>query len=144
MTGWAKLALLFFFLSVQAGAQSLRDPTLPPAEAGLAGPAPGGKAISPALAAMTIIVRDGRPYLAVGTRLYAQGELLGQARLERITETEVWLREGRVLRKVLQFPGIERHNASDSSKPGVVRIFVPTLNSKIEADAINSKNPTHD
>jgi hypothetical protein len=86
----------------------LRDPTLAPAQAGLLGAEPGGKAPKPVSVAMSIIVRDGRAYLAVGTRLYAQGEMLAQARIERISETEVWLREGGVLRKVSQFPGIQR------------------------------------
>ena len=57
---------------------------------------------------MTIIVRNGRPNLVVGTRLYAQGQQLGKARIERISETEVWLREGGVLRKISQFTGIQR------------------------------------
>ena len=57
---------------------------------------------------MTIIVRNERPNLVVGTRLYAQGQQLGKARIERISETEVWLREGGVLRKISQFTGIQR------------------------------------
>ncbi len=57
---------------------------------------------------MTIIVRNGRPHLVMGTRLYAQGQKLGQARIERISETEVWLREGGVLRKLPQFQSIQR------------------------------------
>jgi len=100
------IALFFCFDLAQA--QALRDPTVPPAGAGLASPAPDAKSGGVAPGAMTIIVRDGRPYLAVGTRLYAQGEKLGQARVERITETEVWLREGGVLRKMQQFPSVQR------------------------------------
>lgn len=115
MLGWRVAGIIgisLFFSFGRADAQSLRDPTLPPAEAGLASPAPGAQSLGIAPAAMTIIVRDGRPYLAVGTRLYAKGEKLGQARIERISETEVWLREGGVLRKVSQFPGIERRTVT--------------------------------
>ena len=100
-------ALAFLLPLGQLAAQSLRDPTLPPAAAGLVSPELAGKAASPE-PAMTIIVRDGRPYVAVGTRLYAQGEKIGQARIERISETEVWLRQGGLLRKVAQFPGVQR------------------------------------
>lgn len=114
MMSFGKLVLALFFLWGQVEAQGLRDPTVPPAEAGLASPAPGGR-MEPGV--MTIIVRDGRPYLAVGTRLYAQGEKLGQARVERITETEVWLREGGVLRKIQQFPGIQRSIVKSSTIP---------------------------
>ena len=100
------ISLLFSF--GRADAQSLRDPTLPPIEAGLASTLPSGKALSAEASAMTIIVRNGRPNLVVGTRLYAQGQQLGKARIERISETEVWLREGGVLRKISQFTGIQR------------------------------------
>jgi hypothetical protein len=106
---WQLAAVLLaplVFLPAQA--QGLRDPTQAPAQAGLVGTDAGGKVLKPELAAMSIIVRDGRSYLAVGTRLYAQGEKIGQARIERISETEVWLREGGVLRKVSQFNGIQR------------------------------------
>lgn len=140
----SKLALLIIFLTGQANAQGLRDPTLPPAEAGLDSNAPAGKELAVQPGSMTIIVRDGRPYLAVGTRLYAQGEKIGQTRVERITETEVWLREGAVLRKVSQFQGIERHNAGVLSKSGAGRSSVPALNSKIEPDANKPKASPRD
>ncbi|MDO8262776.1 MAG: hypothetical protein Q7T21_06080 [Gallionella sp.] len=109
--GWL-MGISLFFAFGQVGAQSLRDPTMPPAEAGFASTATGGKSLSVEPGAMTVIVRGGRPYLAVGTRLYAQGQQLGQARIERISETEVWLREGGVLRKVSQFPGVQRRTVT--------------------------------
>lgn len=102
---------LFFGLG-QVAAQSLRDPTLPPAELGLASPAPAGSVLSLEAGALTIIVRDGRRYLAVGMRLYAQGEKLGKARIERISETEVWFLEGGVLHKVSKYPGIQRRSVT--------------------------------
>lgn len=96
-----------------ADAQSLRDPTVPPAEAGLAGS--GAAGTLPAgnePGSMGVLVRDGRPYLVAGTRLYAQGQKLGAARIERISETEIWLREGGVLRKVPLFADIQRHTVT--------------------------------
>ncbi len=106
--GWL-VGIPLFFSFGQVDAQSLRDPTLPPVESGLASStAPVGNALGMETDALTIIVRDGRPYLAVGMRLYAQGEKLGKARIERISETEVWFLEGGVLRKVAKFPGIQR------------------------------------
>ena len=92
-------------LLAPAQAQALRDPTLPP----LGG---GGAPARPAAArgSWPVIVVDGRPHVAVGTRLYAEGQLLGGARIERITETEVWLRQGRELRKVPLFPGVQRNS----------------------------------
>jgi hypothetical protein len=57
---------------------------------------------------MAVVVRDGVPYLVQGTRLYAKDETIGQARIVRITETEVWLREAGQLKKIPVFSGIER------------------------------------
>lgn len=84
-------------------AQELRDPTV----------APGTQAVTPGLGTagsegMTVLVRDGKPYLVVGTRLYAVGDTVGQMRVDRITESEVWLHDGRALIKAPRFAGIER------------------------------------
>lgn len=95
-----------------ADAQSLRDPTVPPPEAGLASGAAGTLPAGNEPGSMGVLVRDGRPYLVAGTRLYAQGQKLGAARIERISETEIWLREGGVLRKVPLFAGIQRHTVT--------------------------------
>jgi hypothetical protein len=86
-------------------AQALRDPTIPPLGGGA-----GGGAAKPRAShgSWPVIVIDGRPHVAVGTRLYAEGQMLGSARIERITETEIWLREGRELRKVQNYPGVRR------------------------------------
>ncbi|MDH4451478.1 MAG: hypothetical protein QE265_12960 [Rhodoferax sp.] len=87
-----------------------RDPTLPPAAVSAAPGASAPGAPAPALAAQMhgVLVQDGQPRLVVGTRLYAVGQTVGTARLERITETEVWLREGKRLHKLPRFAGIQR------------------------------------
>jgi hypothetical protein len=92
-------------------AQGLRDPTVAPAAAGLL--EPGTATQMPALSSgsMAVVVREGVRYLVLDTRLYTRGQAIGQARLERITETEVWLREDGVVRKVQIFNGIERRPA---------------------------------
>ena len=134
------ISLLFSFGQVDA--QSLRDPTLPPVEAGLVDTAPGGKSSGTEPGAMTVIVRNGRPYLVVGTRLYAQGQKLGQARIERISETEIWLREGGVLRKVPQFPGIQRRTVTPPPKHLPPPRLAPALNREVYPN--DSKSPHHD
>jgi len=88
-------------------AQDSRDPTRPPSTVA----APAGAAVSPAElgdSGFTVIVRNGKPFLAVGTRLYAPGQKIGALKLERITETEIWLLDGKELRKIPRFPGIQR------------------------------------
>ncbi len=109
LVGWLMvISLLFVFSRVVA--QSLRDPTLPPPVAKLANVRSAETPLGIESGSITIIVRNGLPYLVIGTRLYAQGETIGPVRIDLITETEIWLREGGVLRKVSQFPGIQRHS----------------------------------
>lgn len=106
---WGGMACLALTpLLSQAQAPGLRDPTVPPLEAGLGAAAPGEQTKTLKPGSLAIIVRDGQPYVVIGTRLYATGQQLGQAHIERISETEVWLREGGVVRKISQFSGIER------------------------------------
>lgn len=106
---WLRLlCLLGFMLAVPSlGAQPLRDPTQPPGMGGAGGAAAPART---SRGAWPVVVVDGRAHVAVGTRLYAEGQMLGKARIERITETEVWLREGRELRKVPLYAGVVRRN----------------------------------
>lgn len=100
-------------LHVSAQAQD-RDPTVAPLE-GVPGAAamPGAPGAAPQ--GSSVIVRNGQPHLVVGTRLVAVGQKVGEARLERITETEIWLREGKQLTKVSRFAGIQRSPARAAS-----------------------------
>jgi hypothetical protein len=95
-------------------AQGARDPTLQPPDAGLGSQVvpnnvPGGPEPS-----LSMVVRGGVFYVVQGTRLVAQGQKLGEARIERISETEVWLRQGGVLTKRALFAGISRRTIPDA------------------------------
>lgn len=95
--------MLLPFASAQDQTPIQRDPTVAPTEV----EAGGGQA--PAAApGYAVIVQDGKPHLVVGTRLVPVGQKVGNARLERITETEIWFREGGQLRKEARFAGISR------------------------------------
>jgi hypothetical protein len=121
-----RIALLFLLGCLglpHVQAQGLRDPTIPPAAAGLGegGNSVRGTTDGDIKGPISVLVVDGRAHVVVGTRLYAQGQKLGAARIERITETEIWLREGRDLRKVSTFSGVQRRAvppvAAEASKP---------------------------
>ena len=101
----AALALLLACASLPVHAQ--RDPTQPPPEASVSS---GGAASQSPLGTdgMAVVVRNGKPFLVIGTRLYAPGQKVGQQRVERITETEVWLRDSSGLKKIPRFAGIQR------------------------------------
>lgn len=106
---WLRLSCLLGVLlaATTLGAQSLRDPTQPPGTGGAGG---AGAPARASQGSWPVVVVDGRAHVAVGTRLYAEGQMLGKARIERITETEIWLREGRELRKVPLYPGVLRRS----------------------------------
>lgn len=92
----AAAAVLLAAHAKEVGAQAMRDPTVPPAaaRAPAATPdAPGGVAAPPA-APKHLVRIDGVPYVVEGTRRRGVGDLLGSARIERITETDVWVSEG--------------------------------------------------
>ena len=107
---WMWATLLLAGLS-HGQAQTLRDPTVPPPEA-LPATAPDGQPArakgEPPPSASILIVREGQAAVVSGTRLYGQGQSIGQSNIERITETEVWFREAGTLRKVPRYAGIER------------------------------------
>ncbi|MFT7300081.1 MAG: hypothetical protein ACI89Z_000534 [Porticoccus sp.] len=104
--GWLMATAVFFALS-PVSAQSLRDPTLPPPPTELTASRLAETLLGIESGAITIIVRNGLPHLLIGTRLYAQGEKIGEVLIERITETEIWFRENTVLRKISLFPGVK-------------------------------------
>lgn len=97
------LALVAVLLANPLAAQESRDPTVAPGETGsTASQTPTG------VAGSTVVVRDGVPYVVVGTRLYAPGDRFGNMRVERISETEVLLHDGTALVRMPRFAGIER------------------------------------
>lgn len=110
--------LLTLLVAGPAAAQE-RDPTVPPAGT-YTQPAAPGVVAKPALSevdAGAVLVYDGKPYLVSGTRLYGVGQSLGPYKIERIGETEIWLRNGKELRKIHRFSGIERHTATERPTP---------------------------
>jgi hypothetical protein len=134
------LALTIAVHTLPAPAQVLRDPTIAPGEAD----APTGS--SPAgLDGMSVVVRDGRPFLVVGTRLYAPGDRFGAMRVERISETEVVLHDGNGRVRVQRFTGIERKTVVDSvdCKPATAPKPV-RASSAASAKAPLSINPPRD
>lgn len=109
---WVGVSIFLFPGVEHLHAESLRDPTLPPVPAGPANSITSEKSYGPDRGPLTIVVRDGRRYVVMGTRLYAQGQKFGAARIERISETEVWFLEKGLMHKVSRFPGIERRGVA--------------------------------
>ncbi|MBI2749235.1 MAG: hypothetical protein HYX43_07845 [Burkholderiales bacterium] len=133
------LAPALLLCALSAAAQDSRDPTVAPPESAAVGASPMG------VEGMTVLVRDGKPYLVVGTRLYAVGDKVGAMRVDRITESEVWLHDGRAPTRVPRFTGIERRTvatksacATAASAPAKTRKIARRVPSKPQAPAPNS------
>ena len=95
-----------------APAQNLRDPFVAPNQASAASDAPTPMQSSLGVEGTSVIVRDGKAGLVQGTRIVFPGQKWGRWTLERITETEVWLRDGTKLRKLPRFSGIQRRDSA--------------------------------
>lgn len=101
-----------------------RDPTLAPAGAFALPAAVASTAVAdpdnpamPEVSSAAVLVRAGKPYLVSGSRLYPVGQAIGPFKIERISETEVWLRNGKELHKIQRFSGIERQPATERPTP---------------------------
>ncbi len=116
------LPLLALIAALSAQAQDgARDPT--------ALPAPLRSALAAAQAASAasgvddgregirqLVFANGRGYVVQHGRRYAVGELLDGARIERITEQAVWLREAGQVRREPLYAGVEKHPPAPALK----------------------------
>jgi hypothetical protein len=94
------------------GVQTMRDPMLPPAALHL--PLHGDAALVPAaepIAVRHLLLIGGRRYVVDAGQRYAVGDTLGGARIERIDDTSVWLRQADGLRQVSLYGGIVKRAA---------------------------------
>lgn len=100
------LALLGCVNAWQASAQSLRDPTQPPAAYNA--PVGGARVALDTFKPQHLMVVEGVRYLVWNNHRYKVGETIDGARIERISESEVWLRRADAVRKIPLFSGIEK------------------------------------
>lgn len=110
----AFLILLLAGLQVQAADEPARDPTAwPPALRNAMAAASAASAASGVEAPVDNAIRQvvfagGRAYVVQRGRRYGVGEQLDGARIERITEQAVWLREAGQLRREPLYAGVEK------------------------------------
>jgi MSHA biogenesis protein MshK len=94
-----------------AFAQMLPDPTRPPASLGSDADAASGKpAGGPEL--QSVLISPARKMAIISGQTVLLGEKYGEARLVKITETEVTLRSGTDLQVLRLFPGLDKKSAS--------------------------------
>lgn len=105
--------LLLMFTALGACADDLpRDPTALPGAlrsaiaASAASTPTGAEAADNAI--RQVVFAGGRAFVVQRGRRYAVGQQLDGARIERITEQAVWLREGGQLRRESLYGGVEK------------------------------------
>lgn len=96
-----------------AWAQELRDPTSWPVgvQAPASSPASPASGAEPAASGpriQQIVIVDGRAYVVARGRRYGVGDPFGDARITRIEEQAVWLRDASGSRRESLYPGIEK------------------------------------
>lgn len=122
---WVGSTLLFLVNAMAlaqgsgSGEGALRDPTVAPlaVSAGSAGDPAGQEATPLGANGTNVVVRNGKPFLVSGLRLIAVGQMVDGYKLERITETEVWLRDASGLTKLPRYAGVQR-TAAQVQCPG--------------------------
>lgn len=96
----------FFALSMRmAEAQALTDPTRPPHQLEQGGMAMGAAA-GPTL--QSVLISPGRRVAIISGQTVGLGDQFGDAKLIRITESEVVLRNGSELQTLKLFPDIKK------------------------------------
>jgi len=117
----AFIALLWGATRVLAADEPVRDPTAWPealrsamAAASAASAAPGAEVPTDAAIRQVVFVA-GRAYVVQRGRRYGVGEQLEGARIERITEQAVWLREAGQLRREPLYAGVEKRLPAEAA-----------------------------
>jgi MSHA biogenesis protein MshK len=92
------------FLMAGAQAQVLSDPTRPPS----AGPESSGGQDASATRLQSVLLSPGRKIAVINGVAIPLGGMVGEARLVKITETEVVLKSGNETEVLKLFPGVEK------------------------------------
>ncbi|MBW8843855.1 MAG: hypothetical protein JF607_02605 [Burkholderiales bacterium] len=117
----ALAALLLAATTARAADESARDPTAwPPAlrsAMAAASAASAASAVEPSDNAIRqVVFVNGHAYVVQRGRRFGIGELLDGARIERITEQAVWLREAGQVRREPLYGGVEKRLPAPPSK----------------------------
>lgn len=102
------LAAATVLVMAGAQAQALIDPTRPPSV--VAGPS-GDSEAAPAARLQSVLLSSGRKLAIIDGVTVPLGGMVGEARLVRITETEVMLKSGNDTEVLKMFPGIEKRSS---------------------------------
>lgn len=139
---WSALPLALLLALPAAAQEALRDPTQAPLAARpVALPASAAEAAAASSQPQHILVLNGRPYLFVAGRRLGVGDSWGEARIERIADGAVWLREAGVTRRVSLYAGVDkRAAAAEGAASSVPAKRQRRLRPKAQTDMATPKN----
>lgn len=106
--------LLGMLLLPGVQAESLRDPTRPPAELEVV--AAGGAEIAKGPILQSVLISAGRKSAIIGGQVVGLGEKYGEALVVKITESEVVLKTGTVTETLRLFPDVEKRSVRGRKK----------------------------
>jgi MSHA biogenesis protein MshK len=108
----AAMAMLTAFAgSAVAHAEGLVDPTRPPAMIESAGEQAASASAGPVV--QSILISPTRRIATINGQAFKQGDKYGEARVVKITENEVVIRNGQEMQTLKLFPQVEKQAASN-------------------------------
>lgn len=91
-----------------AQAQALTDPTRPPSATSAASGSPAAQEDTTGTQLQSILISSGRKVAVINGTMVPLGGMVGEARVVRITETQVVLKKGGETEVLKMYPGIDK------------------------------------
>lgn len=112
------LAMLIATAALPAAAQNapLRDPMVPPLSIARPAANPGvlDAASEPPPAPQQLLTVNGKRYVVDGRRRLGVGDALGGTRIERITDSAVWVRDGNTVTRLPFYGSVTKRTVVDA------------------------------
>ncbi len=105
--------------AVAQNAPALRDPMVPPLSIARPAANPGvlDATAEPPPTPQQLLTVDGKRYVVDGRRRLGVGDALGGTRIERITDSAVWVREGHTVTRLPFYGGVVKRTLSPLPPP---------------------------
>jgi MSHA biogenesis protein MshK len=104
----ALLMLMGIAACAAAWGQGLSDPTRPPGSTNAASPAAGLEDLPSGPQLQSVLIAQGRRVAVINGTTVALGGMVGDAKVMKISETEVVLKRGQETEVLKMYPGIEK------------------------------------
>ena len=114
-------ALLALSVSSAACAESLPDPTRPPPELATSSSTPDGAAVPTGPVLQSVQISPASRSAIISGQRVVQGSTYGDARVVKISESEVVLKSGSDYQTLKLFPGVEKRASKTAERKNTQR-----------------------